>query len=65
MEETPLSITSFVVRFIHSGPPYNTALRGSIINVQTNEELAFLRWEEALDFIGRFVNLTAEEESPE
>ena len=60
MEENPLSITSFVVRFIHSGPPENTAVRGSILNVQTNEELAFLQWEEAVAFIRRFVNLPAE-----
>lgn len=62
MEEHPLSITSFVVRFIHSGPPENTALRGSVLNVQTNEELAFLQWDEAVDFIRRFVNLPAEVE---
>lgn len=65
LEDNSLSITSFVVRFIHSGPPDNTALRGSILNVQTNEEHAFLRWEEAVEFIRRFVNLVAEEEVDE
>jgi hypothetical protein len=61
LEENPLSITSFVVRFIHGGPPDNAVLRGSILNVQTNEELAFLHWQEAVEFINRFVNLTADE----
>jgi len=61
LEENSLSITSFVVRFVHSGPPANTALRGSILNVQSNEEQAFLHWDEALEFIQRFVSLTAGE----
>lgn len=65
MEDNSLSITSFVVRFIHSGPPDNVALRGSILNVQTNEEHAFVHWDEAVEFIRRFVTLTAEEEAEE
>ena len=65
MEDNALSITSFVVRFIHSGPPANTAYRGSILNVQTNEELAFLHWDEAVEFIRRFVGLSAEEQVEE
>ncbi len=59
MEENPLAITSFVVRFIHSGPPENATYRGSILNVQTNEEFSFRRWEEAVAFIGRYVQLPA------
>ncbi|WP_374688124.1 hypothetical protein [Promineifilum sp.] len=58
MEENSPEITSFVVRFIHSGPPENTAYRGSILNVQTNQEFAFVRWEEAVAFIRRFVGLS-------
>jgi hypothetical protein len=65
LEEHSLSITSFVVRFIHSGPPDNTALRGYILNVQTNEEHPFVRWEEAVEFIRRFVGLAAEREVEE
>ncbi len=61
MEDNALTITSFVVRFIHSGPPDNAPLRGSILNVQTNEEHAFLHWEEAVEFIRRFVQLTNDE----
>ena len=58
MEETSPAITSFVVRFVHSGPPDNVALRGSILNVQTNQEQSFLRWEEAVAFIRRYVTLS-------
>ena len=65
MEENSHAITSFVVRFIHSGPPDNTAYRGAILNVQTNEEMAFARWEEAVEFIRRFVRLNAEPEVEE
>ncbi len=61
MEDNALTITSFVVRFIHSGPPDNTPLRGSVLNVQTNEEHAFLHWEEALEFMRRFVQLGNDE----
>ena len=61
LEDNALTITSFVVRFIHSGPPENAPLRGSVLNVQTNEEHAFLHWDEAVEFIRRFVSLSAEE----
>ncbi|MBP6788593.1 MAG: hypothetical protein KA170_13455 [Candidatus Promineofilum sp.] len=60
MEETSPEITSFVVRFVHSGPPENVALRGSILNVQTNQEQPFLHWEEAVAFIRRYVVLGVE-----
>ena len=62
MEENSLAITSFVVRFVHSGAPGHTTYRGSILNVQTNEELSFLRWEEAVEFINRYVPLSAKDE---
>lgn len=58
MEDTSPEITSFVVRFVHSGPPENAALRGSILNVQTNHEQSFLHWEEAVAFIRRYVALS-------
>ena len=57
MEETWPEITSFVLRFVHSGPPDNAAYRGSILNVQTNQELPFVRWDEAVAFIRRYVAL--------
>jgi hypothetical protein len=62
LEDNPQSITSFVVRFIHSGPPENAAYRGSILNVQTNEEFSFLHWEEAVAFIGRYIRIAADDE---
>jgi hypothetical protein len=59
------AITSFVIRFIHEGgqdspalpPPAGKLLRGTIRSVQTNEELDFTRWEDAVSFIERFVSL--------
>jgi hypothetical protein len=62
LEENPLAITSFVVRFVHSGPPENAAYRGSILNVQTNEEFSFRWWEEAVAFIARYVQLPTGDE---
>ena len=38
--------------------------RGSILNVQTNQELPFLRWEEAVAFMRRFVTLPGENDPP-
>lgn len=65
--EIPLTpaITSFVIRFIHhegqnpqaSTPAAGLLLRGTIRNVQTNEEIDFTRWEDAVGFIERFVSL--------
>lgn len=60
MEENSLTITSFVVRFVHSGPPADATFRGSILNVQTNEEVSFRHWEEAVEFIRRYVQLSPE-----
>lgn len=57
LEDNSLSITSFVIRFVHSGSPENTAIRGSVLNVQTNEEVSFRHWEEAVEFIRRYVPL--------
>jgi hypothetical protein len=59
------AITSFVIRFIHEGgqdspvlpPPAGQLQRGTIRNVQTNEELDFTHWEDAVSFIERFVSL--------
>lgn len=68
MEETPPStaapaITSFVIRFVHPDPasqPDGLPLRGSILHVQTNQEISFTRWEDAMAFIRRFVPLDTE-----
>lgn len=65
--EIPLTpaITSFVIRIIHEGLqdpgdpnlPAGMLLRGTIRNVQTNEEIDFTRWGDAVEFIERFVTL--------
>lgn len=55
--ETP-TITSFVIRFVQDAPLANrggSALRGTIHHVQSNQEIPFTRWEDAVEFIQRFV----------
>jgi hypothetical protein len=71
MENPPTfpTISSFVIRFVQAdaaGP--NTAsppraTRGVIRHVQSDREIAFSRWQEALDFIQSFVTL--EDNAPE
>ena len=60
MSET--AVTSFVLRFIHEQEPDRPALatqwRGIIRHVQSEEQLRFTHVEEALAFIGRFVDIT-------
>ncbi len=57
------SISSFVIRFVvessaaaDSPPPY----RGFIRHIQTEEEMPFSAWEDAVQFIKRFVPLEAD-----
>jgi len=55
------SITSFVIRFVvdettlteETHPNY----RGTIRHIQSNEELSFSTWENAVEFIQRYVPL--------
>jgi hypothetical protein len=56
----PPNISSFVIRFVvekaadeQKHQPY----RGAIRHIQTDEELNFSNWEEAVNFICRFVPL--------
>lgn len=57
----PPNISSFVIRFVfesavklgQSHLPY----RGAIRHIQTDEEINFANWEEAVNFIRRFVPL--------
>ncbi len=57
---TPPSISSFVIRFVlDSG--VNT-YRGEIRHIQTSEEIHFNAWQDAVEFIRRYVPL--EEEAP-
>ena len=56
----PPDITSFVIRFVH--PPTSERINlikyhGSIRHIQTNREINFTLWEEAVSFIKGFVSL--------
>ncbi len=57
------SLVSFVLRFVLDEPPSPGAMRslprwhGVIRHVQTNEEVHFARWKEAVAFIEQYVNL--------
>jgi hypothetical protein len=63
MDTTPPNITSFVIRFIHGDLPGSSPpdLRGSIRHIQTDQEIAFTRWVDAVDFIRRYVTIEDEE----
>jgi hypothetical protein len=58
-------ITSFVIRFIYdesaSSPDADraphSAYRGAIRHIQTDREITFSRWREAVEFIRQFVPL--------
>ncbi len=53
-------IVSFVLRFTQEQPRVGErppAWRGILRHVQTNEQIHFTRLEEALTFIGRYVDL--------
>lgn len=66
---TSPTITSFVLRFVHDAKPGSTKranplsppYRGTILHVQSNEELAFTRWGDIVDFIQRYVPLDVED----
>ena len=59
------NISSFVIRFVvgDSSPagPHQPAYRGAIRHIQSDEELNFNRWEEAVTFIRRFVPIENEQ----
>lgn len=59
-------VTSFVIRFVREqtapdleANPY----RGTIHHVQSNQEIAFTRWQDAVDFIKRFIEISGEEKA--
>ncbi len=57
-----VSISSFVIRFIHPqvGPQVDVEqrfYRGTILHIQTNQEIGFTEWAEALSFMQQFVSL--------
>lgn len=55
------SIASFVIRFVVDDPPpedgTRPGLRGTILHIQSNEEANFSAWENAVEFIQRYVPL--------
>lgn len=64
--DRPPSITSFVIRFVHAGPDLGTsapAYRGTIRHIQTDQEVAFTRWNDVVAFVKRFVSI--EDEQPD
>jgi len=60
----PPTISSFVIRFVVDGAPENRitspAYRGLIRHIQSAEEINFSSWQDAVDFIRRFVPLDTE-----
>jgi hypothetical protein len=54
------TISSFVIRFVVEST--RDAYRGEIRHIQTNEEIHFNSWQDAVEFIQRYVPL-AENES--
>jgi hypothetical protein len=52
-------ITSFVIRFVQEGGDASpgAGYRGNILHVQTDEQMAFTHWEDAVNFIRRFMTL--------
>jgi hypothetical protein len=51
-------ISSFVLRFVHENPTKSAeapAFRGFIRHIQSDQELAFTRWLDALDFMNQFI----------
>jgi len=66
--QTTPSITSFVIRFVYAESPATGELpgeskhtyRGAIRHIQTDQEIAFVEWHEALNFMRQFVPLELE-----
>jgi hypothetical protein len=59
-------VTSFVIRFVREqAAPDRVAhpYRGTIHHVQSNQEIAFTRWQDAVKFIERFIVLSDEEKA--
>jgi len=52
---TPPTISSFVIRFVLDSAA--ETYRGEIRHIQTREEIHFHAWEEAVEFIRRYVPL--------
>jgi hypothetical protein len=60
----PPNISSFVIRFVVDPPddaePKQSSYHGSIRHIQSDAELNFRSWNEAVSFIRRFIPLDDE-----
>jgi hypothetical protein len=66
MDSQPPVISSFVIRFILNemrDEPTLPSYRGSIRHIQSDEELNFHLWVDAVEFIRRFVPVETEKDS--
>ena len=55
---SPPQISSFVLRFVQEESLKGTEqpnYRGAIRHIQTDQEIFFTRWSDAVDFIGQFI----------
>ena len=62
--ESEANLTSFVLRFVFDQPPEEGASNrqvwhGVIRHVQTNQELLFSDWADAVAFVARYVDVQA------
>lgn len=66
--QPPPIITSFVIRFVYTESPSidetpgqpKHSYRGAIRHIQSDQEIAFVEWHEALNFMSQFVPLQLE-----
>ena len=57
-QHSPPQISSFVLRFVQEEPvkgAEQSSYRGSVRHVQTDQEISFTRWSDAVDFIRQFI----------
>ncbi len=67
--QTSPNIASFVIRFVQSESPQpadatdqrRLSYRGTIRHIQSDEEISFTHWADAMEFMRRFVQLEMEE----
>jgi hypothetical protein len=54
------NITSFMIRFIEEGPTDSAGepvYRGFIRHIQTDKEIVFTRWQDAMTFMEKYVSI--------
>lgn len=54
------NITSFIIRFIQEHAidnPERIKYRGSIRHIQSDKEISFTRWKEAMQFMEKYVSI--------